>query len=289
MRKINKNMFLKRKGIDSFAAQSIIILIMTSIVFLVVLPLLITIISSFKSNYEILTGIWVMPSILVWKNWTVGFSNILPNMMNSIIISSVTTIFVVFLGSISAYVFVRQKFLGKKVLFNLIIVLMIIPSVLTLTPLYVLMLTLDLKNTWFAIWFPTIAGGQISAIFLFSTFLGQQPESLFDAAKIDGASEFEMYMRISLPLAIPVLAIQAVSTFSGAYNDFLWPALIIDEQSKQALMPILKNLTATVATVNNAQGAMYAMYLFSGIPLVFTTLFGLKYFIKGDFASGLKL
>lgn len=165
---------------------------------------------------------------------------------------------------------------------------MLIPSIITLTPLYILCAALHIENTWFAIWFPTVAGGQVSAIFLFSTFFRQQPKELFEAAKIDGAGELKMFVSICLPLAIPVLCIQAVNSFASAYNDFLWPTIIIQETSKQPLMPVLKNL-AQVAQSSGKQGVSYAMYLLSGIPLVFTTLFGLKYFVNGDFASGLKL
>lgn len=97
-----------------------------------------------------------------------------------------------------------------------------------------------------------------------------------------------MYLSLCLPLAVPVLCIQAVNTFAMCYNDFMWPSIIISETAKQPLMPVLRNL-ANVASLNSQEGASYAMYLMSGIPLVFTTLIGLKYFIGGEFASGMKL
>ena len=278
----------KGKGIDGPVSQTCVYMIMAIVVFLVLLPVLLTLMLSFKSNYDLLQGIWSIPSQIMWSNWQFGFTEILPNMLNSIVIAFVSTFFTVFIGAISAYVFVRMDFLGKNVLFKLVILLMLIPSIITLTPLYILCVDLNIENTWFAIWFPTVAGGQVSAIFLFSTFFRQQPKDIFEAAKIDGAGELKMFFSICLPLAVPVLCIQAVNSFAAGYNDFLWPTIIIQETSKQPLMPVLKNLT-TVAESNGQQGVSYAMYLLSGIPLVFTTLFGLKYFVNGDFASGLKL
>lgn len=158
-------------------------------------------------------------------------------MLNSVIISLVATFFVVFLGSLSAFVFVRTEFFGKNFLFQLVILLMLIPSIITLTPLYLLCVELGIDNTWFALWLPSVAGGQVSAIFLFSTFFRQQPKDIFDAARIDGAGAARMYLSLCLPLAVPVLCIQAVNTFAMCYNDFMWPSIIISETAKHPLMP----------------------------------------------------
>ena len=112
--KINLN---RKSGIDGALAQTTILGIVGITLFLVILPVLITIASSFKTNYEIYLGVWELPSKLRLENWSVGFANILPNMFNSIIIYIVTTFFVVFLGSLSAYVLVSQKFFGKVFFF----------------------------------------------------------------------------------------------------------------------------------------------------------------------------
>ena len=275
-------------GIEGIPAQIVIYTVMGITVLLVFLPVLLTILMSFKSNYDLAGSIWALPSKWLFSNWSFGFEELLPNMLNSIVISLVSTFSVVFLGSLSAYVFVRMDFFGKNALFKAIIFLMLIPSIITITPLYILCVNLKIDNTWFALWFPAIAGGQVSAMFLFSTFFRQQPKDIFDVADIDGAGTLRMYFSICLPLAVPALCIQAVSTFAMCYNDFMWPSIIISETSKQPFMPVLRNL-ANVASLNSQEGASYAMYLMSGIPLVFTTLFGLKYFINGDFAAGMKL
>ncbi|NPV78700.1 MAG: carbohydrate ABC transporter permease [Firmicutes bacterium] len=279
----------KGKGIDGPVAQTAVAVIMLVTVFINFLPIIITILSSLKTNYEAQLGVWVWPRTPVWSNWFYGLKGITRNMLNSIFICLVSTGGVVLLGSISAYVFVRHNFPGKEVIFAAIIALMVVPAVLTLTPSYLLMIRLGIKNTWWALILPYIAGGQVGAIFLFRTFLSQQPEELFEAARIDGAGEFTIYWRIAIPLAIPVLSIQALGSFAAYYNDYLWPMLVIDESSLQTLMPILRALTAQIAGVYDEQGIRHAMFLLSGIPLIFTTAFGLKYFISGEFASGLKL
>lgn len=283
-RGINRGM-----GVEGPAAQAVIYGVMTFVIFLVVLPLVITILSSIKTNYELSGGVWSLPKTPKWTNWLLAFDAMSLNMINSILVCLIATAGIILISSISAFVFVRHDFIGKEIIFSAIIALMVVPSVLTLTPLYLLILKLGLKDNWWALFFPYIAGGQVGAIFLFRTFLSQQPGELFEAARIDGAGELTMYWRIAMPLAIPVLSIQAVGLFAGFYNDFLWPVIVIDQQKNQTLMPILRTITEAKSFLEGEGGVSYAMYLLSGIPLVFTTVFGLKYFINGDFASGLKL
>ena len=278
----------KKKGIDGINGQIIVYVVMAVVVLLAVLPLYVSIISSLKSNADFLNSMFSLPTKLSFRNWSSSFVAILPNLLNSLIISSVSTFFVVGIGSVAAYVFVRLNFIGQKFLFQFLILLLLIPSIITLPPLYLLCVQLRLDNTWFAIWFPTIAGGQVSAMFLFTTFFRQQPKEIFEAAQIDGASHCKMFFCLALPLGIPVLCIQAVGTFAQCYNDFLWPTIVIQQTDKQPLMPVLRNL-AKIAEVDVGLGAPYAMYLLSGIPLIVTTLIGLKYFINGEFASGLKI
>lgn len=280
---------IKHKGIEGFWGQISIYTIMAVVVILVMLPLLVTVLNSLKTNYELLKGVWVLPKTPQWQNWTVALSNMSLNMINSIVVGLMVTALTLLLGTVSAFVFVRFKFFGKNVIFAFIIALMVIPGVISLTPSYLLILNLNIQNTWLALIFPYVAGGQVGAIFLFRTFMSQQPEELFEAARIDGASALVMYISLAIPLSIPIIAIQAVGSFGAIYNDFLWPSLVISDQSKQLLMPILRTMTSSVVSQSDKAGVMDAMFLLSGVPLVFTTVFGLKYFINGDFASGLKL
>ena len=98
-----------------------------------------------------------------------------------------------------------------------------------------------------------------------------------------------MYLNLALPLAVPILIIQALNTFSAQYNDYLWPTLVIQDDQIQPLMPLLKQLANNIAGQTSQPGASYATFLISGIPLIFTSAIGLKYFINGEFAAGLKL
>ena len=279
----------KKHGVDGPLAQLTLGVIVIIFVILTLVPLAITIMLSLKTSAEFAQGFWVFPKTPVFSNYMIGFNALVDNMINSIIVSLACALGVVFFSSISAYVFTRHNFPGKNVLFSAIIALLVVPGVLTQTPSFLNVINLGLKNTWWAIILPCVAGGQIGTIFMFRTFFGQQPRELYEAAIMDGASDFQMYLKITLPLAVPILVVQAVGTFSGTYNDYLWPMLVIDDPKVQTLMPVLKNLANTAGGVSKEPGAVYAAYLVSGIPLIFTSAIGLKYFVNGDYAAGLKL
>lgn len=177
---------------------------------------------------------------------------------------------------------------GKNVLFMLIIIPMLVPSVVSLTPQYLNIVNLNLIGSWWALFIPYVAGNQIASIFLYRTFMAQQPRDLYEAAAIDGAGVCRAYISICLPLSVPIMMVQSVAIFAAIYNDYLWPLMIfVDNAKKSTLMPQLTELAASVRTT--AKGSAYALYLLSGIPLVFTTVISLKFFINGDFAAGLKL
>lgn len=271
----------KKHGIEGAVAQTLLYISLSIIILLVLMPLVITFLYSLKLPYEHMMDIWRMPYDPQWGNYVEAFQGIWGNMFNSLLVCVVTTVGVVFFSSVTAYVFSRHRFFGREVLFSLV------PAVLTMTPSYLTILNLGLFDTRWALILPGIAGGQVGAIFLFRTFFTQQPASLFESATLDGANDIVMYSRITLPLAIPVLIIQGLGTFSLMYNDFLWPTLVVRTDSIQTLMPRLKYLAESVNKIN--PGVAYAMYLLAGIPLAITSLIGLRYFINGDFASGMKL
>ncbi len=278
-----------RKGIEGLPAQIAVYTVLIFTILLVFMPVIITVLNSFKTNFEMAQGVWSVPRTPMWENWSIAMGGLTHNMINSVLICLIASAVVVVMGSLTAYVFVQHQFPGKEALYCSIIALMIVPAVLSLTPQYLLILRLGIKNTWWALLLPYVSGGQVGAIFLFRTFLSQQPPALFEAAKIDGAGDMVMYAQISVPLAIPVLALQAVACFSGYYNDFLWPTLVIDQQMYQTLMPVLRSLASQFSGLSGNQGVSYAMYLLSGIPLIIIASLGLKYFINGDMAAGLKL
>ena len=211
------------------------------------------------------------------KIWN-GYLNTIINTVASTAISLAITV-------AAGYGLSRPNMIFKKFFLWLFIITMFFGG--GLIPFYLVVSQLGWINTRWALILPGIAGGQVGAIFLFRTFFSQQPASLFESATLDGANDLVLYAKITLPLAVPVLIIQGLGTFSLMYNDFLWPTLVVRNDAIQTLMPRLKYLAESVNMTK--PGVAYAMYLLAGVPLAITSLIGLKYFINGDFASGMKL
>lgn len=291
MEKIGKNVNsrFRKKGIKSLSAQIIINVYVWVTVLLVIFPLVMTLLFSVKGINDFDKSFWAFPEKIMWSNYSYGFSKVTKNMLNSVLVGIIVTFATLAVASFISYVFVRKEFYGRTVLLTVLIALMMIPSVISLTPRYLLVQELGMKNTWWALILPWTAGNLVGAVFLFTTFMRQQPKELYESATLDGAGDFSTYFYLCLPLSIPVLMIKLVGVFSGCYNEYLWSLLVIDTPGKQMLMPELKALTFEATQETGNQGITYAMYLISGIPLIFSSAIGLKFFINGDFASGLKL
>lgn len=270
--------------------QILFLLYIFIMVFFALVPLVMTIIFSLKTTEEFQgDAFWSLPKTPVWTNYSSAFLEILPNMMNSIIISVAVSIGAIMLATSTAYVFARIDFPGRAFLFSLLLSLMMVPTVLTMTPTYLTIINLGMKNSWLGLIIPFIAGHQVGSIFLFRTFIEQQPQELFESGRIDGASEFRMCFQIAFPLALPIIGIHFINIFSATYNDYIWGLLLIESQDISPLFPVLKQLVGRVIESTNQLGAEYALYLLAGIPLIFTTMLGLKHSIGGDLSTGIKM
>lgn len=130
-----------------------------------------------------------------------------------------------------------------------------------------------------------IAGSQIANIFMLRVFLNQQPGELYEAARIDGDGDIGIFFHLCHASFVSDHdGMQAIGIFGGLYNDYLWPLLMFNGSSNSTLMPVLQQVSDRMA-----DGSKYAAYLISGIPLVITTVISLKFFVNGEFASGLKI
>ena len=288
---------IRKRGINGAAAQSVLIFYLVLMLLFTLLPVIITVILSLKTEQDISTGsLWSLPTKIQWENYSSAIVEALPNMGITIFIALVSVVVMTLLSAFSAYIFVRKRFPGRNLLFYLVILPMLVPGVVSLTPQYLNIVQMNLLGSWFAVILPYIAGNQIATIFLFRTFMTQQPADIYEAAEIDGSGDIRTYFSLCLPMTFGIIMVQGVAIFSAIYNDYLWPLMIfMNNPEHGTLMPALKDLAvkASEAILSDGtmagRGATYALYLVSGIPLVITTVIGLKFFVDGEFASGLKL
>lgn len=256
------------------------------------IPLFITVLNALKSNYEINANIFAFPNIdAFWEdikfNLSTAWGAIETSFISTILLSIVGGVVNCLLGSILAYIFTYKDFYGKNGIFLAFISVMMLPSIMGM-PILVPFVknTLGLGGTYIGYLLPNFAGGQVAALFLLRTFFGQQPKAIYESARIDGASDVAIYLRITVPMAFPIILYYFVGAFASYYNDYLWASLILGE--KMTMMPkMLAQQETFVALSQN--GAMYAMYIISAIPIVCTSIISMKYFKDGEFAAGMKL
>jgi ABC-type glycerol-3-phosphate transport system permease component len=241
---------------------------------------------SLKDNGQIFGRFWSLPDPVRWENYATGWRGMRRYIFNSLWYSMASVVLVVFLSSLSGYVFARHRFPGKELIYIVILALLMVPGILTLIPAFVLVGQLGLLNTPWALILPWTAGGQIFGILLCRSFFATLPQDLFDAAKVDGASEFEQYFRIALPLSWPILVTLAIMHLVGSYNDFIWPLLTITDENIQVVTVGLTRFQGEFGTV--AYGPQMAAYAVASIPLVILFAFGMRYYVSGLTSGAVK-
>ncbi len=203
--------------------------------------------------------------------------------LNSLVLAISVTLVSVLVNSMAGYAFAKFTFRAKKPLFALLLSSMIIPGQVTMLPVFLLLNKLGLLNTYFGIIFPGMAS--IFGIFLIHQYLKSVPDSLIEAARIDGASDFLIYWRIILPLSMPVLVTLALFTFMGTWNDFLWPLIVMTRENMYTLPVALANLLGEY--VQDPE-LMMAGSVITITPILVVFLALQKYYLRGILLGGVK-
>ena len=254
--------------------------------FLTFVPVYVMLSMSFKDNSQIYTNFWGLPDPWRWSNYEQGFKNIGHYTFNTVINSVSSTVLVVLLASLSGYVFARHRFPGKEYFYFGIVGLLAIPGILTLIPAFVTVRQLGIWNTAWALILTWTSGGQVIGIFLARSFIAGLPEELFEAGRIDGATEFQLWYMVAVPLSGPILMTIAILHMVGTYNDFLWPLLVIGDDAKQVVSVGLTQFTSSFGVTE--YGPQMAANVIASIPLLILFLFGMKYFIRGITSGAIK-
>lgn len=251
--------------------------------------ILIMVSMSLRPTVLIYADFWALPWPPVLSNYQTAVFDLIPSMLRTIFISAVSIIGVLVIACPSAYAFARMKFPGSGVLFYLVLAVMMIPGIILLTPHFILAQQLQLRGTLYGLIIFYIAGGQPFAIFLLSTFFRSQSEEIFEAARIDGASELHSLLRIAVPLAWPILMTVAILNFLGIYDDFIWPRLVLP-QHLETLVLALERYNPQIGEYSNRPelGPQAAGYVFASLPQLLIFVFAMKYFIQGLTSGAVK-
>jgi len=257
--------------------QSITLFVLGIFALISLYPLFFTFVTSFKNNTEFYANFFGLPSKLRWDNYLPVIGSVLLWLKNSAIYSGITVILVLIITSFAGYAFARFDFKMKNVLFYLMLSTMMLPGILMLPALYVEIVKFNWNNTIWALIFPWITGSIPADVFILRRFFASEAVEVFEAAKIDGASEFRILISIALPLARPILSTIAILSILGTYNDLLWPLIVI---SKDSLMPVNTGILTLSGGGVLTTGNTFAAYVIAILPMLIVFAFLAKQFVK---------
>jgi multiple sugar transport system permease protein len=246
------------------------------------------ILSSFMTAKEVIARplTW-FPSSLRYQNYE-ALANAVPlgrMYLNSAIVTTLTALGVLTTSALAGYGFAKFQFPGRDALFLLVLATMMIPFFVVLIPVFYLISQLNWVNTYPGLIVPNIVTG--FGIFLMRQYMLSLPDEVLDAARVDGASEFEIFWRIALPLSTPVIGALGILSFVYHWNSFLWP-LVVARSDDMWTVPVGLNslrVYASSAEVINQQMAGAALAI---VPVMAVFLMLQRYFVRGIALTGLK-
>ena len=203
--------------------------------------------------------------------------------LNSLLVSVAATAFSLLLNSMAGYAFAKLRFGGRDRIFGALVAALVIPTQVAMLPLFLLLRTMGLVNSYWGVIVPSMAG--IFGIFLVRQYALSLPDELLDAARIDGASEFRIYRSIVLPLCRPVLVTLGVFTFMGVWNDFMWPLIVLTDASKYTLPVALAGLVGEHAPDTEL---MMAGAVLTVLPVLIVFLALQRSYVEGITMGGIK-
>jgi len=270
-----------KKNWGQAAALSLLLLLLA----LSLLPFAMMLLLSLKSNADIFTRFWGLPQPPRWDFYAQAAGALWRYLLNTGLIILAVVPGVVLFSSLTGYALARLRFPGREALYAAILALLMIPGILTLIPTYALVQQMGLLNTPWALILPYLAGGQVLGVVLCRTFFGGLPEELFEAMRLDGAGDLQIYRHLALPLSLPTLATVAIMTTLGIYNDYIWPLVTISDSSLQTFTV---GVTRFSGEFNLDYGPTLAGYVIGSLPLIALFAVGMRSFVQGVTAGALR-
>ncbi|MCC5582097.1 MULTISPECIES: carbohydrate ABC transporter permease [Microtetraspora] len=205
--------------------------------------------------------------------------------LNSVLIAGVSTLSVLVTSVMAGYVFAKYRFKGRDVLFWAVVATMFLPPIVTLVPLYWLVSTMGLADSYLGVMLPWLANA--FGIFLMRQFISDVPDELIDAARIDGASEARILWRVITPLLRPAVVSLAIFAFVFYWNNFLWPLSILQSDDKFPVVLALSRLLSYSTSVRY-QNVVMAGALIASVPTMLVFLLAQRVFVRSVARTGVK-
>ncbi len=242
---------------------------------------------SLKDNAGFLHNPWLpaAPATWLWHNWLLGLKLVGPYIINTVFVAGAGTLLTLILAVGGAYFFARYKMPCSGFLWSAFLVLMLLPSVTNIVPLFTLLKGMNLLNTLWALIIVSVASAQVFNIFVLRHFIEDLPKDLFEAAEMDGAGHLQQIWNIVIPLSAPILGTLGLLAFLAKWNDYLLPLIILRDKE---LFTLGVGLIYLDGEYVKQWGEIMSAYLVASAPLVIIFLFTMRYFVRGLSAGAIK-
>ncbi|MCA0394595.1 MAG: carbohydrate ABC transporter permease [Proteobacteria bacterium] len=226
-----------------------------------------------------------LPSMATLDNYRALFATtgVARNFANSLLVSGAITVLSLLVNTMAGYAFAKLRFAGRERIFQLLLAALVVPAQVAMLPLFLLMKQLGLVNSYWGVIVPAMA--TVFGIFLVRQYARSIPDELIEAARIDGAGELRIFFQVVLPMLKPVLVTLAIFTFMGAWNDFMWPLIVLTDQAHYTLPVALATLSREhIMDVE----MMMAGAVVTVLPVLLLFLLLQRYYIQGLLLGSVK-
>lgn len=255
--------------------------------FTTIYPLIWILINSFKTTNEIVKNSFNLPSSFNMTNYMNAFQKmgIGRSYLNSLIISGSTVLLVVLFGGMAAFIMARFDFKLKKFIYTLFLGSLMFPAFATIVPVFTMLRKAQLINKHIGLILPQTAGNLTFAIIILTGFMMSIPIELEEAAVVEGAAPWQVYVRIVVPISKPSFATVSIFTFLWSYNDLFMPLIILRNKDVQPINVLLSHISSQYGTDYGLMAAAVAIII---VPVLIVYFSAQKYIIKGLTAGAIK-
>lgn len=242
---------------------------------------------SVKDNATFLANPWLPlgPGEWQWDNFLFAARLVLPYVANTVVVSVTATLGVLVIATLGAYFFARYRMPFGNVLWAAFLLLMLMPGVANIVPLFTVLKELNLLNTLWALIILGISGGIVFSTYILRNFIEDIPKDLFEAAEMDGAGHLSQILNVVVPMSGPILGTLGILAFLSSWNDFLMPLIVLRDPQ---LFTIGVGLIYLDGEYVKHWGRIMAAFFLASLPLIIIFLFTMKLFIRGLSAGAVK-
>ena len=252
--------------------------ILTVLALVTYVPFVFTVINSFKINQQFFSEFWLPTLPLHPENYARAWPAMIKAILNSFSYSIPTLVLTLLISGLAGYAFARYRFPGRQALFFAILALIMIPGILLVIPMFSIIISLDWGDTLQGVVLPWTSVEIVVGIFLMRTFFETLPQEYFEAARLDGANELTLLIRIAVPLAIPAFSTLAILNLLFTWNDIIWPLVAIFDTER---FPVSIGVLSFSGQYGTEYGITFASYVIASLPLIIIFAFTSRRFMDG--------